>query len=179
MLITPASFAAEGGGFNPLDLSQGGGMLWTWIIFGASVPFIWKVVMGPVTRALLERDEKAAQAVLAAEKAREETERARAEVESRLAEAQREAGRMIEAAHARAELRERELTEEAKQASEQLLERARTEIRAEQDKAIAQIRGQVVDLSLKAAEKVLRRRVDSADDRRLVEELVSSKEARP
>ena len=25
--------AAEGGGFNPLDLNQGGNMLWTWIIF--------------------------------------------------------------------------------------------------------------------------------------------------
>ena len=174
MSILLAVLPGEGGGFNPFDLTQGGGMLWTWIIFLASLPLIWKVVMGPVTRALLARDERAAQAVLAAEKAKEDAEKARADVESRLAEARAEATRMVEAARARAEVREREILEEAKQASEDLLLRARSEIRSEQDKAVAQIRAQVVDLSLRAASKVLERRVDSADDKRLVDELLFS-----
>jgi F-type H+-transporting ATPase subunit b len=177
--MTPALLAilaetGEGGGFNPLDLHGLGGMLWTLIIFAASMPFVWKVVMGPVTKALLARDERAAAAVLAAEQAKADAEKARADVEARLAEARAEAVQMVDAARARAEVRERELTDQAKKASEDLLLRARAEIRAEQDKAVSQIRAQVVDLSLKAAGKVLERRVDSTDDKRLVEELVTA-----
>lgn len=174
MFTTLAALPKEGGGFNPLDFTQLGIMIWTLIIFGAALFPIWKVVMGPVTKALLDRDRKAEAAIAAAEEARRETEKARGEVETRLQEARVEASKTIEAARARAEVREREMNAEATAASEKLLERARAEIRSEQDKAVAQIRAQVVDLSLAAAGKVLERRIDSADDRRLVESLVGS-----
>jgi F-type H+-transporting ATPase subunit b len=164
--------------FNPLDPSFGGIALWTWIIFLVALPFMWKVVMGPITKGMEERDERAAQAIAAAEEAKRGAEAARGEVERRLAEAQGEAARMVEAARARAEARERELVEQAGKESAAMLERARAEIRNEQDKAVAQIRKQVVDLSLSAAGQVLKRRVDSSDDRRLVEELVSAREVK-
>jgi len=173
-LTTMAAVPKEGGGFNPLDFTQLGIMIWTLIIFAAALFPIWKIVMGPVTKALLDRDRKAESAIAAAEEARRDTEKARAEVEARLAEARAEAARTLEAARARAEVREREMTAEATKASEQLLERARAEIRSEQDKAVAQIRAQVVDLSLHAAGKVLERRIDSSDDRKLVESLLAS-----
>ena len=164
---------SEGGGFNPLDFTQLGIMIWTWIIFLAAIVPIWKVVMGPVSRMLLERDERTTSAIAAAEKAKSDAEAARASVEASLAEARTEAARTLQEAHARAEAREKEILEEAKDASEKLLERARTEIRGEQAKAVAQIRAQVVELSLSAAGKVLERKVDSADDRRLVESMVA------
>lgn len=167
--ITP-----EGGGFNPLDIHGAGITVWTWIIFLVACPLIWKVVMGPVSRALNARDEAAAQAVSAAEEARRGAEKARAEVEARLGDAHKEAARLVDAARARAEVREKELIESAKAESVSLLDRARAEIRAEQDKAIAQIRKQVVDVSLAAAGQVLKRKVDASDDRRLVEALVAS-----
>jgi F-type H+-transporting ATPase subunit b len=173
MLLIPA----EGGGFNPLDFTQLGILIWTWIIFLVALPFIWKVVMGPVTRALLERDEKAASAIAGAEAAKADAEKARVAVEASLAEARAEAAKTIEAARARGEVREREILGEAKAASEKLLEHARSEIRSEQAKAVAQIRAQVVDLSLAAAGKVLERKVDAADDRRLVESLVAASSA--
>ena len=168
---------AEGGGFNPLDFTQLGIMIWTWIIFLAALPFIWKVVMGPISRTMLQRDEKAAAAIAAAEAAKAEAEKARVAVEAALAEARAEAVKTVEAARARAETRERELLAEAKDASEKLLEHARAEIRNEQAKAVAQIRAQVVEISLAAAGKVLERKVDAADDRRLVEQLVAASSA--
>ena len=68
----------------------------------------------------------------------------------------------------------------AKKESVAMLERARSEIRAEQDKAIATIRRQVVDLSLNAAGTVLRRKIDASDDRRLIDEMVATvKDGRP
>jgi len=165
---------AEGGGFNPLDLAQGGGLFWTLVIFLVSLPFIWKMVMGPITRALEARDAAASHAIKAAEDAKSGAEKARAEIEAQLTAARTQAGAILEEARARGESREREMLDTAKKEAGALLERARNEIRAEQDKAISTIRKQVVELSINAAGQVLRRKVDAADDRRLAEELVAN-----
>jgi F-type H+-transporting ATPase subunit b len=161
------------GGFDPFDPTLGGGALWTWIIFLLSLIPIWIMVMRPVTSALLERDDQAKRAITQAEKASAAAEAARAEVEVRLGEARNEAQKLLTQARERAESRERELIEAAKAEATALLEGARSQIRAEQDKALSAIRAQVVELSMEAAGKVLGRNVNSDDDRRLVQELVS------
>jgi F-type H+-transporting ATPase subunit b len=171
-IVTTA--AAEGGGFNPLDPSGAAGLLWTVVIFLLSLPLIWKYVMGPITRALEERDDLARRAIDQATKASQDAEAARAEVEVKLGEARAEASQLLADARERAETREREIVEEAKRSAEGLVENARTQIQAEQEKALAAIRNEVVDLSLTAATQVLGRQVGSEDDRRLVGELVDS-----
>lgn len=169
---------SQGGSkFDPLSLSAGGNALWTLVIFAVSIPLIWKVVMGPVTRALARRDETLVQSIAAAEKAGADAERARSQVEQRLVEAQAQASALLSQARERGEVREREIVEAAKKESVSLVEAARTAIRAEQDKAISSIRSEVVELSLAAASKVLERKVDADDDRRFVTELVSRREA--
>jgi F-type H+-transporting ATPase subunit b len=170
---TTLLLSAEGGGFNPLDLSGIGGTFWTLVIFAVALVPIWKFVMGPVTRALEARDDKVASAIASAERASKDAEAARAAVEANLREAQVEAGRIVDAARSRAESLERELKDQAGREAQALLTRAKAEIRAEEDKALAAIRAQVVDVSLHAAAKVLGRKADASDDRRLVEELVS------
>lgn len=171
-LIAPALAAAEGAVFNPLNPLHGGLALWTWIIFLLALMPVWKMVMGPVSRALLARDEEAFSAVRKAEQASAEAERARAEVEVKLGEARAEAAKILAAARERGEVREREIFEKAKAEAAALLDSARSQIRSEQEKALATIRSEVVDLSLKAAGKVLERQVSSEDDRRLVSDFV-------
>ena len=173
MMMLTILEGAEGGGFNPLEMSWPANMVWTLVIFVVSLPFIWKIVMGPVTRALIQRDHESSEAVKLAEKASEEAEKARAEVEVKLGEAQAEAAQVMAQARERAEVREREIVEAAKAEAQAMVDTARKNIQAEQDRAIATIRNEVVDLSLNAASQVLSRRVDSEDDRRLVGELVS------
>jgi len=167
-LLAPA---AEGG-FNPLDVAGAGNFLWTLIIFLVAAPFIWMVVMGPVTRALEERDGKASRAIAEAQKASVDAERARAEVEVALGEARAEAAKLISEARERAGVREKELIEAAKAEAAGLVEGARRTIQAEQQKAIAAIREEVVDLAISGAGKVLGRNVGGEDDRRLVSDLV-------
>lgn len=177
MVLSLIAVSAEGGGFNPVDLAGGGGLFWTIVIFAIALIPIWKMVFGPITRALEERDAQAARAITAAEEAKLGAESARAEVESRLAEANRQAAQILEEARLRAESRDKALAEQAKREAAAMLERARGEIRAEQEKAVSAIRREVVDLSLNAAGTVIKKKIDAADDRRLVEELVSSVKA--
>ena len=163
---------AGGGGFNPFDPAGMGGILWTWVIFLAALIPIWKFVMGPITRALAERDDLARQAITEAKAASEEAEKARAEVEVSLGEARAEAAQFLSDARERAGVRERELVDEAQEKSREMIETARRSIQAEQDKAISAIREEVVDLTLAGASKVLSRNVGSDDDRKLVSDLV-------
>ena len=172
----PALLLAEGG-FNPLDVSQGGGFLWTLIVFVVSAPFIWLVVMGPVTRALEERDGKATRAIELAQQASSDAEKARAEVEVRLGEARAEAAKLLTQARERAGVREREILDAADKEASAMVDAARRAIQAEQDKAIAAIREEVVDLSLLGARAVLERNVGNEDDRRLVAGLVGQMQA--
>lgn len=174
MTYAIALLSSEGGGFNPLDLNASGGLFWTVVIFLVSLPFIWKMVMGPITKALEARDEQAASAIAAAEKASREAADANAAVQSKLREAQLEAGKLVDAARARAEVVERQLKDDAQKAATAMVERAKAEIKNEEAKALSAIRREVVDVSMNAAGQVLKRKVDGADDRRLVEELVTA-----
>ena len=172
-----ALLVAADGGFNPLDVNGLGSFLWTLVIFFAAIVPMWKMVFGKITAALSERDEQAKAAIVAAERASEEAEKSRAAVEVALGEAQAEAAKLLASARERAETREREIIENAKQESTAMIESARASIQAEQEKALATIRTEVVDLSLAAAGKVLGRTVSGDDDRRLAQEVITASEA--
>lgn len=56
----------------------------------------------------------------------------------------------------------------------ELLERARREIGAERDRAIAELRREAVDLAIAGASRVIERNLDDQTNRRLVEQYLSS-----
>jgi F-type H+-transporting ATPase subunit b len=177
---TSLAISTAEGGFNPISPDGAGIALWTWLIFLVALPFIWKVVMGPVARALGERDARASQAIEEAKKANEAAAQAKAEVEAKLAQARTEASKLLAEARDRAAAREREIVDTAKGEATAMVDAARRAIQAEQQKALAAIRDEVVELSLSGAKAVLQRNVGGEDDRRMVAEMVGKmKAARP
>jgi F-type H+-transporting ATPase subunit b len=68
---------------------------------------------------------------------------------------------------------ERDAVQEASARREQLLEQTRRDIEAETRRAIQEIRREVADLTVLATEKVTRKTLTKADQRRLVEEALS------
>ena len=62
---------------------------------------------------------------------------------------------------------------EAKEHSERVLEKAHEQIDRDTQQALAQIRGQVADLTLAAAEKVTRKSLSKDDDMRLIREALA------
>jgi hypothetical protein len=51
-----------------------GATIWTWIAFVVALPVMWKMVYGPITKALEDRDRKVEDAIAAAEVARQQAE---------------------------------------------------------------------------------------------------------
>jgi len=126
-----------------------------------------------VLRLLDERQSKISQGLEDAETAARDRELARAEREAALAEARSEAEAMVQRAAKTAEATSAEILADAKAAAEQITVRAREEIAAEKDRAVAEIRGEVADLALEAAGKLIGSEMNGPTQRRLVEQFLS------
>jgi F-type H+-transporting ATPase subunit b len=127
-----------------------------------------------------ERREKISKGLEDAEAAARDRELARAEREAALDEARKEAGAMIARATKIAEDSRAEIVAAAKAEAEAAAAKARDEIVAEKDRAMAEIRGQVADLALDAAAKLVRSDMNATTQRRLVEDfLAEAQPARP
>jgi F-type H+-transporting ATPase subunit b len=123
-----------------------------------------------------ERQARISKGLEDAAAAARDRELARAEREAAVAEARKEANEMIARANKIAEDTRNEILADARAEAEHATARAREEIVAEKDKAMAEIRGQVAELALAAAGKLVRRQMDDPTQRRLVEEFLAEVE---
>lgn len=161
------------GGFNLLDFGPWANFVWTLLIFLVALPLMWVFVFKPITKALEERDHKAEEAVRASEEAKHAAQKAQAECESQLAGVRTEGQRILAESQSQAESRFKEIVAAAQTEASKNLERARTEIEREKNKALFEIREEVVDLTLETASKMLARKVSDEDSKKFVRDAVS------
>jgi F-type H+-transporting ATPase subunit b len=162
---------------GPLTV-EGGLMVWTIVVFLLLLAilrkFAWPAILGAV-----EAREQALERQLAeAARDREEAARLLAEHKKLVADAKHQAHAIIVEARTAAEKERALFTEKTKAEQEELLARARREIAAERERAVAELRREAVDLSLAAAAKLIGRRLDDATDRKVVEEYLTTLDAR-
>lgn len=120
-----------------------------------------------------ERQRRISKGLEDAEAAARDRELARAEREAALDEARGEAQAMIARATKIAEDSRVEIVAAAREEAEKVSARARDEIIAEKEKALAELRTQVADLALDAAGKLVRSQMSGSTQRRLVEEFLA------
>jgi F-type H+-transporting ATPase subunit b len=108
-----------------------------------------------------------------AEKLRRESQQALEEYRQRLTEARAQADEIVTRARQAGEAHQKEAIETARAERERLLEQTRRDVEAETRRAIDAIRREVADLTVLATEKVTRKTLTEADQRRLVEEALA------
>jgi F-type H+-transporting ATPase subunit b len=123
-----------------------------------------------------ERQARISKGLEDAEAAARDRDLARAERDAALAEARKEAAEMLARANKIADDTRKEILTTAKADAEQVTERAREEINAEKERAMAELRAEVADLALAAAGKLVRREMDTDTQRSLVEEFLAEVE---
>jgi F-type H+-transporting ATPase subunit b len=126
----------------------------------------------PVLKALEARREKIAGEFREAERVRGEADELRHQYEARLKTADAEARQRIQAGVAEGQRVAGEIKTQAQAEAAQRLERATDEIAREREKAKEMLKEQVIRLSMRTAEKILRQRLDDATQRKLVGEFV-------
>src|SRR3954449_2375856 len=150
-----------------------GVMIWTLIVFGIVMLVLWKVVFPLITEALDKRQRLIEDSIDSAERTKREADELLREYRERLSDARGQADEIVARARRTAEANENETLAEARTKREEMMEQTRRDIEAETRRAIQQIRSEVADLTVLATEKVTRKSLDSADQKRLVEEALA------
>ena len=175
LILAPIQEHAAASG--PLTV-EFGLMFWTVVVF-LLLLLILKKFAYPALLGAVEARERALQEQLdAAERNRAESEALLAEHKKLLAEAKTQAHALLVEARTTAEKERALAMEKTLQEQQQLLERARRDIAAERDRAIAELRQEAVELSLAAASKLIGERLNSETDRKLVQEYLSGLDLR-
>jgi F-type H+-transporting ATPase subunit b len=150
-----------------------GVMIWTLIVFGITLLVLWKVAFPRIAEALDKRQKMIEDSIDAAEKTRRDADALLADYRERLSDARGQADDIVARARRTAEAAENETIAGARAKREEMMEQTRRDIEAETRRAIQQIRAEVADLTVLATEKVTRKSLDAADQKRLVEEALA------
>ncbi len=158
----------EGGSF--LVTPGLGLMIWTLAFFLITMYVLSKLAFPRIQEALDKRASAIRDNIEAAERQRKEADELLSEYRARLQEAREQADDIMARARKAGDTAKAEATEQGKEKREELLEAAKRDIEAETRRSLEKIRQEVADLTVLATEKVTRKSLDDADQKRLVEE---------
>ncbi len=145
-------------------------MIWTLLVFGVTMTLLWRLAFPRITEALDRRQKDIEDSIDSARRTREEAEQLLAEYRQRLSDARSQSDEIVQRARQTAEAHERESKEHARGLAAEAAARAARDIEAATQRAMQELRQEVADLTVMATEKVTRKVLDQADQRRLVEE---------
>jgi F-type H+-transporting ATPase subunit b len=124
----------------------------------------------PVLKMLDERTKRTKDAMELAEVTKKEFEQAKAEVQKQIEKGRQEAQAIIAQAMQVGERLKEESRQEATKQAQVIVDRTRSELGAERDKIVGDLRREFVDISIAAAEKVIKETLDKEKHRKLIEE---------
>lgn len=148
---------------------HGGLLAWTVITFLLLLVILRKIAWKPIIEALENRERDIRDALNAAEKARAEADKVSHDYDEMIKKARSEVQQIVAEGKVTGEKVRTSIEENARLKAAEMLENAKGQIEAEREKAIREIQAVVVDLSVKAATKVIEKNLDTDDNRRLIE----------
>ena len=155
---------------NPLVQLDPGLFVWTiitfMVLFFVLAKFAWK----PLMKMLQEREEMIRDSLDDAEKAKTELEHLNEESEAIMTKARAEAQTILANGKAAAEKVKEDTISKAKEQAIKIIKKTEKQIQIEKDKAIADIKQEVVNLSLSVAKKLINKNLNDADNKSLIEE---------
>lgn len=152
--------------FN-LDTGTSG---WTLIIFFILLAVLAKWAFPPILGYAQAREERIQEQLDESKRAREEAHGALEQQREELARARQEAQAIIAASKQDAEKVRQELLGKTKAEQQEVVDRAKREIEREREQALESIRREAVELTMAATSRLLGKKVDAEEDRRLVQE---------
>lgn len=147
-------------------------IIWTSVTFVALVIVLAKFAWKPMLSMINQREEQIRDALSQAEKARAEAAEMLRQNEQNMARAEAEYQKVIREGKALAEKIKEEIVTKARQQAEQELARANEEIQRNIEAAKQQLRDEVADLAIKAAEKILEENLDAQKQQKLIDKVI-------
>lgn len=174
LLVAFPSLASEGakgeeqGGIINLNMT----LLVQMVNFLILIVLLQRFLYKPLTQFLATRADGIKRSLEEAKAAREAAAEAQQEYEARIAATRREAAALRESAVREVEEERQRLLKVSRDEAARLLTEAKAQIEQEVKRAKAELRAEVVGLSLGVAERLIGRSLTTDDDRRLAEQVV-------
>jgi F-type H+-transporting ATPase subunit b len=138
------------------------------ILFGLLTAVLYK----PVLKMLDERQAKIKESLEQAEKIKEQTTRSEEQVKAAIEAARKEGQSIIAQASGIAEKIKEEAKDGARKEAEAIITKAKDDIKLERDKSIAELRKEFANLTVLAAEKVIKETLDTQKHKKLINEVL-------
>ena len=157
-------------GGNPIQFDAT--IIATVLSFLLLVWFLSKKAWGPLMKMMEERRSNIEAMLAQAENERQQAEVIKREYQEEMRKARQEAQEVIAKATKVSEGLAKEILAASHEESEKIKKSALVEIERERDRAIAEVKAQVADLSVLVAEKIIRQKLDMKGQAQLIDQFI-------
>ena len=158
---------------NPLIKVIPGLMIWTLVSFAITLFVLKRYAFGPIQKLIDDRRARIALSVEEADHARDEARSLLAEHRALIGQARSEAESILSEARKIADAQRERMRLETEEDRQRRLEETNRQIEQAPPPALGEIRREVANLSLLAAEKITRKTLTGDDQRRLIDEALA------
>ena len=162
---------------NPLVQPDPGLFIWTIVTFLVLLTLLAKFAWKPLLKALESRQEAIRKSLDDAEQAKQELVRLQSESVQIIRQARVEAESIVSRSRSDGDRLREEMKQKARAEADSIVRSAQRQIQLETVRAVQQIRGEAVDLSVTIASKILQRNIRKEDNERLIEDALKQVEA--
>lgn len=157
---------------NALLQFEPGLMIWTVVTFLVTFVALRMIAWKPLLGALDEREGRIRDSLEKAEKAREEAKQAIAENKANMEASLRRSQELVAEARQEAERVRTQAREEARAEAKRIMDEGRRQLEVERRAVFADLRKEAAGLAISAAEQLLKKNLDEAENRKLVDEFL-------
>ncbi|MBV8079422.1 MAG: F0F1 ATP synthase subunit B [Actinobacteria bacterium] len=158
---------------NPLIQIVPGLMIWTIVSFAITLWVLKRYAFAPIQKLIDDRRDRIRRAVEEADSARDEARRLLEEHRKLIADAKGEAEMILAEARKVGTAQQERMRAETEEDRQRRLDETRRQIEQATAQALGEIRREVASLSLLAAEKITKKSLTDADQRRLIDEALA------
>jgi len=158
---------------NPLIEVIPGLMIWTFVAFGITLWVLKRYAFGPVQKLIDERRDRIRQSIEEADRAREEARSLLEEHRALIGQAKSQAEDILAEARKVADAQRERARQDTEEDRQRRLEETQRQIEQATAQALGEIRREVAALSVLAAEKITRKSLTDADQKRLIDEALA------
>ena len=158
---------------NPLIQVTPGLMIWTLVSFAITLYILKRYAFGPAQKYIDDRRDRIRATIDEADRARDEARSLLEEHKALLGQARSDAEGILAEARRIADAQQQRMREETEEDRQRRLEETTRQIDQARIQALNDLKQAVAELSLEAAEKITRKSLTDADQKRLIDEALA------
>lgn len=148
-------------------------LIYSTIAFFILLFLLSRFAFPPILNVLDKRAQTIRESLEKAEETRAEAEKLLSDYKEQLSQGRSEAQQIIGQGRILGENMKKDMVEKANREARNMIDRAQTEISLEKEKALAELRNRVADLSIELASQVTQKSLDRKDHVRLIEDYLA------